>query len=185
MCAVHETTSARPVAPRLAQRRRAFLAPLLALTLAACASGKGESGGGGPTPAAGANPAFVRTDGPCWVGGRITLDPSLRAQSTGDELANVGCDNVVLVMKTDDGSTKLVHADGVLAAGWGECHYQVTDVPPGGATFSGKVVALSIPDYRYSLVSKVDFNAVKCGGTLASLNQQLDFVLTVSDVRGR
>jgi len=92
---------------------------------------------------------------------------------------------VVLVMKTDDGSTKLVHADGVLAAGWGECHYQVTDVPPGGATFSGKVVALSIPDYRYSLVSKVDFNAVKCGGSLASLNQQLDFVLTVSDVRGR
>jgi len=185
MCAVHETTSARPVAPRLAQRRRAFLAPLLALTLAACASGKGESGGGGPAPAAGANPAFVRTDGPCWVGGRITLDPSLRAQSTGDELANVGCDNVVLVMKTDDGSTKLVHADGVLAAGWGECHYQVTDVPPGGATFSGKVVALSIPDSRYSLVSKVDFNAVKCGGSLASLNQQLDFVLTVSDVRGR
>ena len=55
----------------------------------------------------------------------------------------------------------------------------------GGATFSGKVVALSIPDYRYSLVSKLDFNAVKCGGSLGSLNQQLDFVLTVSDVRGR
>jgi hypothetical protein len=185
MCAVHETTSARPVAPGLAQRRRAFLAPLLALTLAACASGKSESGGGGPAPAPGSTPAFLRSDGPCWVGGRITLDPSLRAQSTGDELANVGCDNVVLVMKTDDGSTKLVHADGVLAAGWGECHYQVTDVPAGGATFSGKVVALSIPDSRYSLVSKVDFNAVKCGGSLASLNQQLDFVLTVSDVRGR
>lgn len=184
MCAVHETTSARRVAPGLAQRRRAFLAPLLALALSACASGKSESGGGSPV-APGSAPAFLRTDGPCWVGGRITLDPSLRAQSTGDELANIGCDNVVLVMKTDDGSTKLVHADGVLAAGWGECHYQVTDVPPGGATFSGKVVALSIPDYRYSLVSKVDFNAVKCGGSLASLNQQLDFVLTVADVRGR
>jgi hypothetical protein len=128
---------------------------------------------------------FLRTDGPCWVGGRISLDPSLRAQSTADELASISCDNVVLVMKTDDGSTKLVHADGVLAGGWGACHYQVTDVPPGGATFSGKVVALSIPDYRYSLVSKLDFNAVKCGGSLASLNQQLDFVLTVADVRGR
>jgi hypothetical protein len=183
MSAVHETTSARRVAPGLAQRRRPFLAPLLALGLAACASGRSESAGPPPTP--GAAPPFLKTDGPCWMGGRITLDPSLRAQSTADELASISCDNVVLVMKTDDGSTKLVHADGVLAAGWGECHYQVTDVPPGGATFSGKVVALSIPDYRYSLVSKVDFNAVKCGGSLASLNQQLDFVLTVSDVRGR
>ncbi|HET9158449.1 MAG TPA: hypothetical protein VFN91_17370 [Myxococcaceae bacterium] len=184
MSAVHETTSARRVAPGLAQRRRAFLAPLLALGLAACASGRSESAGAAP-PAPGAAPPFLKTDGPCWVGGRITLDPSLRAQSTADELASISCDNVALVMKTDDGSTKLVHADGVLAAGWGECHYQVTDVPPGGATFSGKVVALSIPDYRYSLVSKLDFNAVKCGGSLASLNQQVDFVLTVADVRGR
>ena len=183
MCAVHETTSARRVAPGLAQRRRTFLAPLLAAGLCACAAGKGESSA--PAPPAGAIPAYVKTDGPCWVGGRITLDPSLRAQSTADELGTISCDNVVLVMKTDDGSTKLVHADGVLAGGWGECHYQVTDVPPGGATFSGKVVALSIPDYRYSLVSKLDFNAVKCGGSLASLNQQLDFVLTVADVRGR
>ena len=180
MSAVHETTSARP---RLTLRRRAFPAPLLALALSACASSKSESSG--PAAAPGAVPGFVKTDGPCWVGGRITLDPSLRAQSTGDELASISCDNVALVMKTDDGSTKLVHADGVLAGGWGECHYQVTDVPPGGATFSGKVVALSIPDYRYSLVSKLDFNAVKCGGSLASLNQQVDFVLTVSDVRGR
>ena len=184
MAAVHETTSARQVAPGLAQRRRAaFLAPLLALGLSACASSRSESSGGAPAP--GSVPGFVRTDGPCWVGGRITLDPSLRAQSPADELANLGCDNVVLVMKTDDGSTKLVHADGVLAGGWGECRYQVTDVPPGGATFSGKVVALSIPDYRYALVSKVEFNAVKCGGSLASLNQQLDFVLTVPDVQGR
>ena len=183
MSAVHETTSARRVAPGLAQRRRAFLAPLLALGLSACASGRSESTGA--TPAPGTAPAFIKTDGPCWVGGRITLEPSLRAQSTADELASISCDNVVLVMKTDDGSTKLVHADGELAGGWGECHYEVTDVPPGGATFSGKVVALSIPDYRYSLVSKLDFNAVKCGGSLASLNQQVDFVLTVADVRGR
>ena len=179
MCAVHETTSAR----RPAHRRRAFLAPLLALAVSACASGRSESTGGAPAP--GSVPGFVRTDGPCWVGGRISLDPSLRSQSGSDELANISCDNVVLVMKSDDGSTKLVHADGVLAGGWGECHYQVTDVPPGGVTFSGKVVALSIPDYRYSLVSNVEFNAVKCGGSLASLNQRLDFVLTVSDVRGR
>lgn len=183
MSAVHETTSARRVAPGLGQRRRAFLVPLLACALSACASSKTESSGSAAAP--GALPAFVKTDGPCWVGGRITLDPSLRSQSTADELASISCDNVVLVMKADDGSTKLVHADGVLAGGWGECHYQVTDVPPGGATFSGKVVALSIPDYRYSLVSKLDFNAVKCGGSLASLNQQVDFVLTVSDVRGR
>jgi hypothetical protein len=183
MAAVHETTSARRVGPGHAQPRRAFLAPLLALMLSACASGRSESSGG--SPAAGAVPGFVKTDGPCWVGGRITLDPSLRAQSAADELANIGCDNVVLVMKTDDGSTKLVHADGVLAGGWGECHYQVADVPKGGATFSGKVVALSIPDYRYALVSKVEFNAVKCGGSLPSLNQLLDFVLTVPDVRGR
>ena len=61
----------------------------------------------------------------------------------------------------------------------------MTDVPRGSATFSGKVVALSIPDYRYSLISRVEFNAVTCGGSLASLNQQLDFVLTVADVRGR
>ncbi len=180
---MHETTSARRVAPGLAQRRRAsLLLALLALTLAACASGRSESAG---APPSGAIPPFVRTDGPCWVGGRITLDPSLRAQSQADELANVACDNVVLIMKTSDGSTKLVHADGVLAGGYGECHYQVSDVPAGGATFSGKVSSLSIPDYRYALVSKVEFNAVKCGGSLASLNQTLDFVLTVADVRGR
>lgn len=178
---MHETTSARPVAPGLAQRPRASLPCLLALTLAACASGRSEAGA--PTP--GAIPSFVRTDGPCWVGGRITLDPSLRAQSQAEELANIACDNVVLIMKTSEGSTKLVHADGVLAGGYGECHYQVSDVPPGGATFSGKVSSLSIPDYRYALVSKVEFNAVKCGGSLASLNQTLDFVLTVADVRGR
>ena len=184
MLTVHETTSARRGVPGRAQRRRTnVLAPLLALALAGCASGRSESGPGGAIP--GAAPAFVRTDGPCWVGGRITLDPALRSQSTGDELANISCDNVVLVMSTEDGNTKLVHADGVLAAGWGECHYQVTDVPPGGATFSGKVSALSIPDSRYALISRVEFNAVKCGGSLASLNQQLDFVLTVADVRGR
>ena len=182
MPAVHETTSARPVTLGSARPARASLLAFL-LAVCACASGRSESSGSGPAP--GSVPEFVKTDGPCWVGGRITLDPSLRAQSSADELANLSCDNVVLVMKTDDGSTKLVHADGILAAGWGECHYQVTDVPPGGATFSGKVVALYIPDYRYSLVSKVDFNAVKCGGALASLNQQLDFVLTVADVRGR
>ena len=183
MSAVHETTSGRlrsGLAPRPVE---SLLAPLLALALAACASGRGEQSPAAPPP--GSIPAFVRTTGPCWVGGRITLDPSLRAQSPAEELANLSCDNVVLVMKTEDGSTKLVHADGVLAGGWGECHYQVTDVPPGSATFSGKVSALSIPDYRYALVSKVDFNAVRCGGSLASLNQQLDFVLTVPDVRGR
>lgn len=181
---MHETTSARRVAPGLAQRRPApILASLLALA-SACATGRGESAGQGPTTP-GTAPGFVRTDGPCWVGGRITVEPALRAQSTADELASLGCDNLVLVMKTPEGSTKLVHADGILASGWGECRYQVTDVPPGGVTFSGKVVALSIPDYRYALVSKVEFNAVTCGGSLASLNQQLDFVLTVPDVRGR
>jgi hypothetical protein len=155
----------------------------LLLAFCGCASGRGESTAAPPAP--GDVPGFVRTDGPCWVGGRVTLDPTLRSQTPSDELANLSCDNIVLVLKGEDGSTKLVHADGVLAGGWGECHYQVTDVPPGASTFSGKVVALSIPDYRYSLVSKVEFNAVKCGGTLASLNQRMDFVLTVSDVRGR
>jgi hypothetical protein len=180
---VHETTSGRVPSGSATRRALSFLAPLLALALAGCASGRSEQGQAAPPPSS--VPAFVRTTGPCWVGGRITLDPSLRAQSQAEELANLSCDNVVLVLKAEDGSTKLVHADGVLAGGWGECHYQVTDVPPGGATFSGKVVALSIPDYRYALTSKVEFNAVKCGGSLASLNQQLDFVLTVADVRGR
>jgi hypothetical protein len=172
---VHEPTSAR--------RCRSLFSLSLLLALGGCASGRGESTTAPPAPAD--LPAFVRTDGPCWVGGSITLDPALRARTPNDELANLSCDNVVLVLKGEDGSTKLIHADGVLAGGWGECHYQVTDVPAGASTFSGKVVALSIPDYRYSLVSKVEFNAVKCGGTLASLNQRMDFVLTVSDVRGR
>jgi hypothetical protein len=183
MASVHETTSGRVRSGFFSPRALSFLAPLLALALAGCASGRSEQGQAAPPPDS--VPAFVKTTGPCWVGGRITLDPSLRAQSPAEELSNLSCDNVVLVMKAEDGSTKLVHADGVLAGGWGECHYQVTDVPPGGATFSGKVVALSIPDYRYALTSKVEFNAVKCGGSLASLNQQLDFVLNVADVRGR
>jgi hypothetical protein len=171
------TTSSRPAASW-------FVLSLLAV-VAGCAGSRSDAGGSGSSGSNLTAPPHVRVDGPCWIGGRITLDPSLRSQSPSDELANLSCDNVVLVLKTSEGSTKLVHADGVLAGGWGECRYQVTDVPPGPSTFSGKVSALSIPDYRYSLVSRVEFNAVKCGGSLASLNQTLDFVLTLSDVRGR
>ena len=171
------TTSSRPAA--------SWFVLLFLAVLAGCASSRPEGAGGDGSGTTVTAPPHVRVDGPCWVGGKITFDPSLRSQTPSDELANISCDNVVLVLKASDGSTKLVHADGVLAAGWGECHYQVTDVPPGPSTFSGKVVALSIPDYRYSLVSKVEFYAVKCGGSLASLNQRLDFVLNLSDVQGR
>jgi hypothetical protein len=153
-------------------------AALLAAALG-CASGGGQSG----RPASA--PGFVKTQGPCWVGGRIILDPTLLPTTSDDELATLSCENLVIVQKSEDGSTKLVHADGNFAQGYGQCRYQFSDVPSGTSSYSGRVVALSVPESRYSLTSAVEFNAVRCGGTLASLNQQMDFVLTIPDVRGR
>jgi hypothetical protein len=131
------------------------------------------------------SPDFVKTQGPCWLGGRIGLDPTLLPSKADDELATLSCENLVIVQRSDDGSTLLVHADGYFAQGYGECRYQFTNVPPGTSSYSGRVVALSVPESRYALTSVVEFNAVRCGGSLGSLNQQLDFVLTIPDVRGR
>jgi hypothetical protein len=150
--------------------------------LAACL---GCASSGSKTGRPASAPDFVKTLGPCWVGGRITLDSSLLPTTSDDELATLSCENLVIVQKSEDGSTKLVHADGYFAQGYGECRYQFTDVPAGTSSYSGRVVALSVPESRYALSSAVEFNAVRCGGTLASLNQQLDFVLTIPDVRGR
>ena len=77
---------------------------------------------------------------------------------------------------TEAGSTKLVHADRVLAAGWGECHYQVTDVPPGGG---GDQCRRALHP-RLSLLAGVEGGLQRGEVRLApaSLNQQLDFVLT-------
>jgi hypothetical protein len=147
-----------------------------------CAS---SSGSAGPAGRAEPAPSFVKTAGPCWVGGRIKLDPTLLPTNGQDELATLTCDNLVLTQRSEDGSTKIVHADGFFAQGYGECRYQFTDVPTGTSSYSGKVVALSVPESRYALTSAVEFNAVRCGGSLASLNQQMDFMLTIPDVRGR
>ena len=119
---------------------------LLAASLG-CASGGGKSG----HPVS--PPDFVKTQGPCWVGGRITLDQTLLPTTSEDELANLTCDNLVIVQKSEDGSTKLVHADGNFAHGYGECRYQFPDVPPGTSSYSGRVVALSVPESRYALSS--------------------------------
>ena len=163
---------------RRARGARWVGAGLLAIGLGCASSGTKP----GRLPAA---PDFVKTVGPCWVGGRITLDPALLPTSPQDELATLSCDNLVLVQKSEDGSTKVVHADGNFAGGYGECHYQFTDVPAGTSSYSGKVVALSVPESRYALSSAVEFNAVRCGGAVGLLNQQLDFVLSIPDVRGR
>jgi hypothetical protein len=146
-----------------------------------CAASSGGGRSGRPTAA----PDFVKTAGPCFVGGRITLDPTLLPKSAEDELATLTCQNLVVVQKSEDGSTLLVHADGFFAEGYGECRYQFTDVPVGTSSYSGRVVALSVPESRYALTSAVEFNTVRCGGSLSSLNQQLDFLLTIPDVRGR
>ncbi|HXX31886.1 MAG TPA: hypothetical protein VEJ89_14390 [Myxococcaceae bacterium] len=161
---------------RATTRRRA--AVVLTVGCLGCASGGGKSS---PPPI----PEFVKAAAPCWVGGRITLDPSLLPTSPQDELATLTCDNLVLVQKSEDGSTKVIHADGNFAAGYGECHYQFIDVPAGTSTYSGRVVALSVPESRYAMSSAVEFNAVRCGGSVASLNQRLDFTLSIPDVRGR
>jgi len=160
-------------------RGRLRVCGVLGLGLLGCAAGSGR---GSQRVAV---PDFVKTAGPCWVGGRITLDPTLSPKSPDDELASLSCDNLVVVQKSEDGSTKLVHADGFFAQGYGECRYQFVDVPEGTSSYSGRVVALSVPESRYALTSAVEFNAVRCGGSLASLNQQLDFVLGIPDVRGR
>jgi hypothetical protein len=145
-----------------------------------CAGGGGR-GAARPT----AVPDFVKTTGPCFVGGRISLDPTLFPKTADDELAALSCENLVVVQKSEDGSTLSVHADGFFAQGYGECHYQFTDVPVGTSSYSGRVVALSVPESRYALTSAVEFNTVHCGGSIGSLNQQLDFLLTIPDVRGR
>jgi len=160
-----------------ARARHGIGASLLAACLG-CASGGGKA-------AQPVIPPFVKAAPPCWVGGRITLEPSLRPTSADDELSTLSCDNLVLVQKSEDGSTKVIHADGNFAAGYGECHYQFIDVPAGTSTYSGKVVALSVPESRYAMSSAVEFNAVRCGDSVASLNQQLDFTLAIPEVRGR
>lgn len=163
--------------------RRAQVARRLGATLLLCFLGcaGSTSRSGRPTSA----PDFVKTAGPCWLGGRITLDPTLLPAKADDELATLSCENLVIVQRSEDGSTLLVHADGHFAEGYGECRYQFTDVPIGTSSYSGRVVALSVPESRYALTSAVEFNAVRCGGSLGSLNQQLDFVLSIPDVRGR
>jgi hypothetical protein len=163
--------------------RRAKFARWLAALLVIGAVGCASNGAKASRPSS--VPDFVKTAGPCWVGGRITLDPTLLPTTADDELASLSCNNLVIVQKSEDGSTKLVHADGYFAEGYGECRYQFTDVPVGTSSYSGRVVALSVPESRYALTSVVEFNAVHCGGTLASLNQPLDFLLTIPDVRGR
>jgi hypothetical protein len=163
--------------------RRAHVAHWLGATLLVCLLGCASSTSRSGRPLAA--PEFVKTQGPCWLGGRITLDPSLLPAKPDDELATLGCENLVIVQKSEDGSTLLVHADGYFAQGYGECRYQFTDVPIGTSSYSGRVVALSVPESRYNLTSAVEFNAVRCGGSLSSLNQQLDFVLSIPDVRGR
>jgi hypothetical protein len=163
--------------------RQARAARLCAVALLSCTLGCASGGSKSSRPVAA--PDFVKTGGPCWVGGRITLDPTLLPNAADDELSTLSCNNLVIVQRSEDGSTKLVHADGYFAAGYGECRYQFTDVPAGTSSYSGRVVALSVPESRYALSSPVEFNAVRCGGTLASLNQQLDFQLTIPDVRGR
>jgi hypothetical protein len=162
---------------RRARLARWFGAALVA-TCFGCASSSRSS-----RPASA--PDFVKTAGPCWLGGRISLDPTLLPTTSADEIASLSCENLVVVQRSEDGSTKLVHADGDFAQGYGECRYQFTDVSAGTSSYSGRVVALSVPESRYALTSPVEFNAVRCGGSLASLNQQLDFVLTIPDVRGR
>ncbi len=169
---------------RVGSGRCAAVARRAGAVLVACALGC-AGGGGGHAGRPTAVPDFVKTMGPCWVGGRITLDPTLFPTNADDELASLSCENLVVVQKSEDGSTKLVHADGFFAQGYGECRYQFTDVPVGTSSYSGRVVALSVPESRYALTSAVEFNAVRCGGSLASLNQQLDFLLTIPDVRGR
>jgi hypothetical protein len=157
----------------------------LGLLVAALGCASSSSSSSSHSNRAVAAPDFVKTTGPCWLGGHITLDPSLLPTSASDELATLNCENLVVVQRSEDGSTKLVHADGYFAQGYGECRYQFTDVPIGTSSYSGRVVALSVPESRYALTSVVEFNAVRCGGSLPSLNQQLDFVLSIPDVRGR
>jgi hypothetical protein len=168
----------------VAASHRAGVAQWLWVALLAASFGC-ASGGGSKAGRPASAPDFVKTLGPCWLGGRITLDPTLLPTTSDDELVNLNCNNLVIVQKSEDGSTKLVHADGYFAQGYGECRYQFTDVPAGTSSYSGRVVALSVPESRYALTSAVEFNAVHCGGNLASLNQQLDFILTIPDVRGR
>jgi hypothetical protein len=87
-------------------------------------------------------------------------------------------------LDADDGSSRRIEADGNFGSGFGECHYQFSDVPPGNNTLSADFDLLPDIKGHYLFKSDASFNAVVCGPDNHSWNQSLDLNITLPEVLG-
>jgi hypothetical protein len=155
--------------------RSRFVPSLVVLSLSACAS----SGMKISFPLA---PEWVHAPDTCFLSGRITLDPELRPNQAEDPLAKAECRHLRVHLDTDDGSSRRIEAEGNLGGGYGECHYQFADVPPGNNTLGADFDLLPDLKGHYLFKSEVPFNAVVCGADSHSWNQSLDLVISLPEV---
>jgi hypothetical protein len=127
----------------------------------------------------------VKAPDTCFLNGRIVLDAELRPRQADDALAQVDCRHLRVRLETDDGSSRRVEADGHFSAGYGECHYQFSDVPPGHNTVGADFDLAPELKGRYLFRSDTPFNAVVCGPESRSWNQTLDLLISLPEVMGQ
>jgi hypothetical protein len=130
-------------------------------------------------------PEWVKRPDTCFLSGHVYLDPELRPQKADDSLAQVDCRHLRVRLDADDGSSRRVEAEGSFAAGFGECHYQFADVPPGQNTLGADFDLAPDVKGRYLFKSDNAFNAVVCGPDSRTWNQSLDLYVTLPDVLGQ
>lgn len=153
-----------------------LLIPILSLT--ACATGARRS-------SAPQGPEWLKRPDTCFLSGRIVLDGDLRPDKSDGPLAQVDCRHLRVRLDSDDGSSHRVEADGTFAAGYGECHYQFADVPPGQSTLGAEWELAPDLKGKYLFKSDAPFNGVVCSADSRTWNQTLDLSITLPDVLGK
>ena len=138
----------------------------------------------GVRPVAPGAPEWVRKPDTCFLTGRIVLDGELRPHKSEDTLAQVECRHLRVRLDTDDGSSRRIEADGNLGSGYGECHYQFADVPPGNSTLAADFDLLPELKGRYLFKSDAPFNAIVCNADSHTWNQTLDLTVMLPEVLG-
>ena len=127
-------------------------------------------------------PDWVKRPETCYLHGLIVLDPELRPGGADDPLATLDCRHIRVRLDADEGSSRRAEPDGHFGSGYGECHYQFADVPPGQNTLSADFDLMPELKGRYLFKSVVPFNAVVCGPDNHTWNQSLDLLITLPEV---